>query len=174
MAEMVVTMHGRQHNLGAVVLRASNGFGAPLYLGVDRWSLVMNDLCRQTMMNGRIAVRPSAQVRDFVALTDIAEAIRLVLTSPVDGVKVFNVGSQVTLTILEVAQQVQAVYEELYGKYLPLEHPPVPPQQNPPSLEFSIDRLRTLGYVPRGSVREGIRETLRLCEAFRTPQEKAL
>ncbi len=174
MAEMVVTMHARQHNLGAVVLRASNGFGAPLYPGVDRWELVVNDLCRQAITNGRITIRASSQERDFVALTDIVEAICLVLTSPLDGVEVFNVGSQVTLTVLEVAQQVQAVYQELYGKYLPLEHPPVSSQQNPPSLEFCIDRLRTLGYVPRGSVREGIRDTLRLCEAFRPPQEKAL
>jgi len=132
MAEFVVTTHARQHNLGAVVLRASNGFGAPLYPGVDRWTLVVNDLCRQAMTNGRIAVRSSEQVRDFVALTDIAEAIRLVLTSPMDGVKVFNVGSQVTLTILEVAHEVQSVYQELYGKHLPLEHSPATSHQPPP------------------------------------------
>ena len=170
---MVVMMHARQHNLGAVVLRASNGFGAPLYPGVHRWTLVVNDLCRQAMTNGRIAVRTSTQMRDFVALTDIAEAIRLVLAAPLDGVQIFNVGSQVTLTVFKVAQHVQAVYQELYGKYLPLQHLPAPPQQNPLSLEFCIDRLRTLGYIPRESVRDGIRDTLRLCEAFRPVREKA-
>lgn len=174
MGEMVVTSHARQHNLRAAILRASNGFGAPIYPGVDRWTLVVNDLCRQAMAKGRIAIRTGMQVRNFVALTDIAEAIRLILTSPLDGVEVFNVGSREAVTILGLAEQVQAVYQELYGKYLPLEHPPAVPQQISPPLDFCFDRLCALGYVPTGVLREGIRETLRLCEAFRPPQKEAL
>lgn len=167
MGELALAWQARERGIGAVVLRASNGFGAPLYPGVDRWKLIVNDLCRQAIRNGRIAVRTARQVRNFVALTDIAEAIRLTLVAPLDGVNVFNVGGRETVTALDVARHVQEVFEELYGRALPLERPAAAPEDRAAPLEFVFDRLGELGYLPKGSLRDGIRETLRFCDAHR-------
>jgi UDP-glucose 4-epimerase len=162
MGELGVTAHARQHGRAAVVLRASNGFGAPLYAGVDRWKLVVNNLCRQAIETRRLVVRTAAQARNFVGLLDIVQAIRVVLDAPPDGVDVLNVGGRDTVTIADVARQVQAVYRELYGQPLALEVGAA--AEGSPPLDFCIDRLRARGYEPRVTLRDGIRETLRFCE----------
>src|SRR5205085_1729863 len=59
-----------------VVLRLTNSVGAPYDPGVDRWTLVANDLCRQGAQAGQLELRSSGmQWRDFVPLRSVCAAL---------------------------------------------------------------------------------------------------
>ena len=52
-----------------VSLRLTNSVGAPAAVEVDRWSLLVNDLCRQAVRTGRLVLQTAGlQQRDWVSL----------------------------------------------------------------------------------------------------------
>jgi len=133
------------------ILRVSNGYGAPVWTAVDRWTLAHNDFSRQAVQTARIVLRSSGeQHRDFVGVEDIADATRLVLMAErrqlEDGV--FNVGGRCSMSVFEVALRVQAVARSRLGIDCPIERPP-PVGAVAEQLDFSIDRLGKLGFTPR-------------------------
>src|SRR5207244_12743089 len=67
----------------AIVLRVSNGYGCPVDVAVDRWTLAHNDFCREAVMTGKMVLRSSGvQRRDFGWVEDIAAAVDVVLHDP--------------------------------------------------------------------------------------------
>ena len=48
-AEDFTLMFASRGKLDARVVRLSNAFGAPAHGSVDRWTLLVNDLCRQAV-----------------------------------------------------------------------------------------------------------------------------
>ncbi|MCB2100602.1 MAG: SDR family oxidoreductase, partial [Rhodobacterales bacterium] len=80
----------------AVVLRLSNAVGAPMDAGADCWMLLVNDLCRQAVTTGRLALRgPGLDRRDYLPLADAVAAVAHLLAADrnVLGDGLFNVGS---------------------------------------------------------------------------------
>lgn len=134
-----------------VVFRVSNGYGAPAWREVDRWTLAHNDFCRQAIEHKKIVLRSAGlQHRDFVAIDDIASATHLVAAAPRDaiGEGVFNVGGRLSLPIHEIARRVQASVEARLGVACPIERPAPPPGPPPTPVDYRIDRLSRLGYAP--------------------------
>ncbi|MCC6623949.1 MAG: SDR family oxidoreductase [Deltaproteobacteria bacterium] len=110
-AEDVVLASG----LEAIVVRISNGYGRPLWAGVDRWTLLVNDLCRQAVVHGALVLRSSGrQLRDFVTLGDVARAVDHLLALPARalGDGVFDLGSDPrgpgAMSVLAMAERVRA------------------------------------------------------------------
>ena len=164
MAELYVGMYARQRSHGAGILRVSNGFGAPAHGGVDAWTLVVNELCRQAIEHGRLVLRsPGLQVRDFVGLADVAHAIELAFSNTTADVKIYNVGGLASYSMLEIAETVRRVYTGLYGRELPLERPEPGPADVRGSLDFRCEPMQALGYRPRVTLEDGVRETLEFC-----------
>ena len=108
-AEDFVRAAHAKGEIGGVVLRLSNGIGAPAWPDVDRWTLIGNDLCRQAVRSGRIVLRSSGlQRRDFILLRDFVQAIRLVIDAPGSalGEGLFNLGGRMPLRMLDIAEVV--------------------------------------------------------------------
>lgn len=164
MAEQYVGMYARTKGFNAAIVRLSNGYGAPVHPSVDRWTLLVNNLCREAVEKQRLTLRSSGlQTRDFVALQDAAQAIGLVLAKSSRGVSTYNVGGLTTHTVLEVARAVQQAYEAMRGVPIPLEHPETKPGEVAEPLDFRCEPLRALGYEPQGDLSKGVRETLEFC-----------
>lgn len=151
-----------------VLLRPSNGIGAPAIATVDRWTLLMLDLCKQAHEHGAMHLGTSGhQKRDFVAISDICAAVRILLKAPAQELAdpVFNVGSGSAVSVRDVAKTIQKEYEALYRRAVPLS---VPDGKDTSSkLSFSIRKLRGLGFEPKTDIANEARETLRMCEVFR-------
>ena len=84
-------------SLTGIVLRLSNAFGAPNSPYANRWTLIVNDLCRQAVRSGRLTLRSSGlQKRDFITLEDVGKAVahflRLQRSECGDGL--FNLGGE--------------------------------------------------------------------------------
>jgi UDP-glucose 4-epimerase len=170
-AEDMVRFYQRYKDMETLTLRLSNGFGYPMDSEVNRWTLIFNDLCRQAMTSGEMVIKSSGkQYRDFVALHDVAAAVDhfLFISSEKWDDGLFNLGGDCSFSILEVAKTIATVYEQKYGKPVPIQimgkdngecHSPV---------HFNIDKLKKTGFRLTGNMEKEIEQTLSLCEKFST------
>ena len=168
-AEDVVRFFQYYKGMDTLTLRLSNGFGYPMDSGVNRWTLVFNDLCRQAMTLGKMVINSSGkQHRDFISLHDVAATMDHFLYAIPDkwADGLFNLGGDSSLSIAAVANKIAKVYERKYGKSIPIEiagndngeiHSPV---------HFSIDKLKKTGFHLAGNMEKEIEQTLLLCKNF--------
>ncbi len=153
-------------SLEAFVLRPSNGFGAPLHSCADCWMLVVPDFCRRAVTEGRIVLTSAGtQQRDFLTLSDIVQGIQMLAAAPwpPDGGIAYNIGGAMSISVLEMAEQVAEVYCEESGTDVPIVLPEGAigaPWGTP--VDYGIERISALGYQPRGDFREEIRRMLRV------------
>jgi UDP-glucose 4-epimerase len=159
--------------LTGIVLRLSNGAGAPACAEVNRWTLVGNDLCRQAVRDRRLVLHSSGLARrDFIPLSDVCCAVRHVLAMDraACGDGLFNLGAGHSMRVLDMAELVAVCCEKALGFRPPIERPAPAPGESHPPLEYRIEKLRAAGYQPIDDMPGEIAATLRLCrEAFLTP-----
>lgn len=167
--DFVLAAHDRKQIEG-VVIRLSNGFGAPVTPDVDRWTLLVNDLCRQAAISGELRLNSAgAQLRDFITLTDVARAVNHLLELDAgqltDGL--FNLGGGKAMSILEMTERIAVRWQALTGRDIGIVRPAgdgVPP----PALNYRCDKLAATGFTLTGQVDREIDDTLQLClGAFR-------
>jgi UDP-glucose 4-epimerase len=170
-AEDMVRFYPHYKNMDTLTLRLSNGFGYPMDSGVNRWTLIFNDLCRQTMTSGEMVIKSSGkQHRDFIALHDVAAAVDHFLFKNSekwdDGL--FNLGGDCSFSILEVAKTIATVYEKKYGKPVPIQIAGKDNGEYYSPVHFNIDKLKKTGFCLTGNMEKEIEQTLSLCEKFPT------
>ena len=157
-----------------IVLRLSNSLGAPLWPEVNRWTLLVNDLCKQAVMTGRLTLLSSGmQQRDFITLTDVAAAVEFFLTkeSHQTGDGLFNLGGNYTSTVLDMTRLIASRCKAVLGLEVSLEIP-APRGQEPGSaipLEFSSEKLSRIGFHWSGSVEQEIDGLLLFCRHHFNP-----
>lgn len=163
-AEDFVLAANAGDKLKGIVLRPSNGFGAP-ELGVD-WPLLVNDLCRQAVTQKKLVLRSSGlQRRDFVTLADMGRAIRHLVELPWDrcGDGLFNLGGENPMRILDVVEKVMDRCEAVLGFRPEVQRPEPSPGENSPFLDYRLDKLKATGFSLSSNVDEEIDATLRFC-----------
>ncbi len=153
-----------------VVLRVSNGVGAPADAGADCWMLVANDLCRQAATTDAVVLDGSGrELRDFVVAADVAGAVAHVLALPENrlGGRLFNVGGDRTLSVLALAEFIAGRAEKVLGRRPAVRRKQVAASGKPAVLDFRSDALRATGFRPTGAFEREIDDTLRFCrDAF--------
>lgn len=163
---------GERHAFGAaarggievLVVRFSNGFGAPLSLLADCWTLALPSFARSAAETGRIRLLSAGtQQRDFLTLSDMATAVEILLAAPAPGGAeiAFNAGGGRSLSMRAAAALVAGAYAALTGVTPPIDLPPgsegAPAE---PPVDYRFDRLAALGYRPRGDLAAEARATL--------------
>jgi len=143
-SERHVARHAREYGVAADILRVANvyGPGEPTQgsqglLGIARAALCAG---RPVVVYGDGSAR-----RDFVHVDDVAEAVVALAAHPA-GVRVLNVGSGRSVSVLEA---VEAVARSL-GTEAAVDHRPGRPT-DVPVVELDISALqRTIDFEPRG------------------------
>jgi UDP-glucose 4-epimerase len=161
------------HDIGAligVVLRLSNGFGAPAHAAVDRWTLLVNDLCRQAVTTGRLVLRSSGlSRRDFITLDDVGSAVAHMLTlkrmATADGI--FNLGGAWAPTVSEMTALIARRCKGMLGIDPEIITASPAVGEVSPELEFRIDKLLSTGFGLRQRIEDEIDGTLKVCLAFK-------
>ncbi|MDT8445887.1 MAG: NAD(P)-dependent oxidoreductase [bacterium] len=154
-------------HFAAAVVRLSNSFGAPADVAVDRWTLLVNDLCVQAVQKKQLELRSSGlQHRDFVTMQDVLAGTVHLLSLPADqlGDGLFNLGSGQSESILSMTERVAARAEVVLGFRPPVLRPEPKPSEVEEPLFFSIDKLKATGFVPQNDLDREIDETLLLCQ----------
>ncbi|MEQ2008562.1 MAG: NAD(P)-dependent oxidoreductase [Limisphaerales bacterium] len=166
--EDLISSASRAGGAASVVLRLANGFGAPIARDMTRWSLVVNDLCRQAVERRVLEVRADPRtIRNFVTLADVCGAIAHFLAQPLAGrgAESVHVGSSRVTSLGEMAALVRARCEALLGFTPELKLAPEGTGAIPP-LHYSLRRLAAAGFVPQEDFAAEIDATLRGCAAW--------
>jgi len=168
-AEKVVEKF-RDKGMETLIFRLSNSYGYPADKDIDRWTLVVNDLCRQAVTQSRIVLKSSGrQHRDFIALSDVARAVgHFLFTVPGDwGDGLYNLGGGRSMSVLEMAEKVSGLYADKYGKKITVEREPDGDADRCEPVTYSIDKLVAKGFVPEGDMDCEIMRTFEVCEGFK-------
>jgi len=149
------------------VIRLSNAYGAPVDKDVNCWMLLVNDLCRQAVISGRLVLRSSGlQKRDFIPLHDVTRAIKHCIERPVDKSDngIFNLGGEASYRIMDLAELIAVRSEAVLGYKPEIERPDPVLGENSPELNYQIDKLKETGFCLNGNIEEEIDATLVFCQ----------
>jgi UDP-glucose 4-epimerase len=146
-----------------VVFRLSNAVGAPIAATVDRWSLLVNDLCRGAAVNDELVLKSAGlQWRDFIPLTDAVAAMVAARDRNTVPGGTYNLASGASRTVRDVAGLVQDAFERRTGRR-PTLTAPEPNGPVPAPYRVDIGRLAALGLAPRQHLESAIDETASFC-----------
>lgn len=150
---------------GVTVVRPTNIVGAPAHDDFGAQSgLVFLDLCRQSVQGHQIRLRTNGiAYRDFVPMADAIDAVKLLLAEDAGsdrGLRVFNLSTGRAVRLDAIAHQIQHESQEMLAREIPVKLGDDLDRFSDP-FEVNNDRLRALGWQPRASLRDDIRETLR-------------
>jgi UDP-glucose 4-epimerase len=166
-AEDVVLAAHDAGKMTGLVIRLSNSFGTPAHPDVNRWTLLVNDLCKQAVASKKLKLHTHGlQRRDFITLTDVTRAITHMLRLDKEylGNGIFNVGGCWSPTIIEIANLI-AVRCEITLGYLPEIIRPEPiGNEIDQQLDYRIDKLKLTGFNLINNHKAEIDSTLLLCK----------
>lgn len=151
-----------------VVVRLSNAFGPPQNVHANCWMLLVNDLCRQGVVNRRLVLKSSGeQKRDFVSITQVCSILEYLLTLPKASLNsdLFNVGGQNAMTVFDMASLISHRFTEAAGFQPTIERPQPEKHELSQTLDFSIHRLLGNGYTtpPENGVNHELDALIQFC-----------
>lgn len=90
-------------------LRLSNGFGRPAQAAADCWGLLVNELCRQAVVERKLVLRSSGtQLRDFMPLSAVCADVQSLLRCPADQLPpILNMVSAEAISVAGMASLIQ-------------------------------------------------------------------
>jgi dTDP-L-rhamnose 4-epimerase len=152
--ERMCLLVGGAYNIPTVALRLFNAYGPHQALSNPYTGVLAIFAARLLNDNPPLIFEDGKQLRDFVAVEDVAEAIRLALTVPGIAGEVFNIGSGRPHTIAEVA----AMMAERLAK--PNVRPELTGQHRVGDIRHCFADIskarRRLGFRPKVRLRDGI------------------
>jgi UDP-glucose 4-epimerase len=140
------------------IARLSNAVGAPADPRADCWWLLANDLARQAVRTGSMALRTAGtQRRDFIALGEACRALAHLLELPAEraGNGLFNVGGNATMSVFELAQLIAARVQAVSGSAPPISVGAGSDAAGDSLREYSSARLAASGFAPRPAALAG-------------------
>lgn len=168
-AEDFVLAANRYKKIKGTVIRLSNGFGVPTHPEVDRWTLLVNDLCRQLAQTGKMQLLSSGvQKRDFITLEDIGRAVAHLLELPQDASQdgLFNLGGQSSFSVWEIAQRIAVRCKRVLGFAPEIIRPTSGEDEIADPLFFDSNKFRNTGFIWEGDMDKEIDETLQMSARY--------
>lgn len=143
----------------AVVLRLSNGFGAPVGSPPGAWDTIVNEFCKQAVVDRRIVVRSAGStLRNFVPMTDVVAAVGVAMESAAPGT--YNLGGRRSRSLREAADCVAEACVSVHGFRPSIEFGQETDTTTGEPLDYRIDRLMGQGFNPSDAFEREIRATV--------------
>ncbi len=152
--------------IDAIVIRMANAIGPPTNPNVDRWTLLVNDLCRQAVTDRRMVLRSDGlQWRDFIALQDVARATVHLMNLPREayGNGIFNLGAEKCIRVVDMVDLIAQRCQATLGYVPQIQKPPPSPGEAPVPFTFPIHKLKSTGFTPECDLALEIDGTLEFC-----------
>jgi UDP-glucose 4-epimerase len=164
-AEDYVLASRLKTNLDAISLRMSNSFGQPVSTSVNRWTLLVNDLCKNVINTNELKLRSDGlQLRDFITLTDVVRAVKHFLdlekSQTQDGL--FNLCSGQSMSVYDMTKRIAENFEILFN-IKPVIKRLEPTEREIINSYFSIEKLNNLGFSLKGNVDQELQNMLIFC-----------
>ncbi len=157
--EQMVLEFGDKHRIPVTILRLSNAVGWPLNEASSGWDLVGNFLCRSAITNNRLEIRADGKAeRNFITVSNLLNTVDFFFKNKPSGI--FNVGSDKTLTILDLMNKIQKIYAKLSHKTVPIYCGKNAEDLPNEKLVFNIEKLQKLGIDIKENLDNEIEKTL--------------
>jgi len=156
-AEAMTMAYHRFHGVNTKIVRIFNTYGPRMRLRDGR---VVPAFVGQALRGEPLTIfGEGKQTRSFCFVSDLIEGIYRL--SKADFHEPVNIGNPIELTILEFAEQIRSITgskSQIVKKPLPVDDP----QQRRPDISRA---KKILGWEPRVSLEDGLKETIRWFEA---------
>ena len=149
--EAIIRHYVENYGLNAVTIRPFMVYGPGEY--PSKYRSAITNFVHGALTGGKITVHRGT-VRAWCYISDFLDGFSLVLKHPFSGYEAFNIGSDEYHTMEEVAEMTIA---ECKGSVDQIEVVEPPAKFLSLTKKFSIEKIKSLGYEPRISLREGIR-----------------
>lgn len=173
-SEDFVRMADHKKEIKGIILRLSNGFGYPAHPQVNRWSLIVNDLCLQAVLNNKMVLKSSGkQHRDFVTLTDVSRCVEHLLSigdQKLDAADcTYNLGGEFSYSILDMAELIKERCEKILGicPEITVGKDNIPNNTVAKPVLYNIDKIKKTGFELAANVNEEIDKTILFCEKYK-------
>ena len=171
--QAVLNAHPRSE-LQGIVLRLSNAFGAPMHKDANCWMLLVNDLCKQAVQTRQLVLQSSGlQQRNFIGLTEVCCVTeKLVDSDQLKQTNVFNVGADLSQSVLALAQLIQQRCTKVLGFLPELQHKRGEIDGRYLTLTYHSNNLNALG-ISCNSLDDSLEidRLLQFCQAFFTQKQ---
>ncbi len=158
-AEKIIQVYDHIHGMHAVLLRLTNVYGPRAQMKHSHYGVV-NWFVRLALENATIRVFGDGRIlRDFLYVDDCVDALlRCALRDAARG-EVLNVGIDRPTTFLELVETLLQVVGSGRWEFAPFT--PERKAQEPGDFYSDISKIRRLvGWEPRTSLEEGLRQTV--------------
>ena len=135
------------------------------YAPRQRFDLSVNILANHAINNGKITVFGGEQMRPNLHILDYCDAVQVLLDAPDEKIanETFNVGYQ-NMSIMDIALLVKRVVEQEFPEKGDIGIVTTP-SDDKRSYHINSDKIRrVLGYAPKRTIEEAVRD---LCRAFK-------
>jgi UDP-glucose 4-epimerase len=160
-AEDYIIAANQEKKIQGIVIRLSNAVGAPIHSEVDRWTLLVNDLCRQIVEQKKITLRSSGvQVRNFITMRDVCRATQhlLNLNNYDSEFPVYNLGGPLTTSVNNITEILSKICEIKYGFIPDITRSAI--KETTVNLHFDNSKLQKSGFIWNNNLNLEIEETL--------------
>ncbi len=169
LCENILNGLNQKNKTNFVSLRLSNGYGSPIFTENNCWDLVINDLCRMAFKENRIVLQSDGSpLRDFIHVQDIAHTVRHLIEIEKTDFSVYQISSEETLSILELAFEVKYIFEKRYKKNISVFHSTNILVENinfvPSKYTILSKSLKNTGFGLKIGLEEGIRQIFEYLE----------
>ena len=152
-------------NIKGSIVRLSNSIGLPLTKEANCWMLFVNDICKQAIVNRRIVIRSNvSSERDFITMDVVCEMTNCFLSNQTTVYyPVFNIGSGISHTLLQMAEIVTNRCEALFGFCPEIVFSENSNSQNL-ELKYKIDKfINEMNFTINNNLESSIDEVLNFC-----------
>jgi len=154
--EAIIKHYVDNYNLNAVTIRPFIIYGPGEY--PSRYRSAISNFVYWALTGKKLTVHKGAK-RAWCYISDFVEGVRLVMEHPFTGkYEAFNIGSDEYHTMEEVAK---IIIDEVGGDYNQIQIVEPPDKFLILSKRASIEKIRKLGYEPKTTLREGIRQVVK-------------
>ena len=148
LAEDYVLQANSNKDITGSILRLTNSVGSPLNSKANCWMLVVNDLCKQTVLNQSMELHSDELVqRDFIPISTVCSTVVDVLTSDVLDGEIANVSSGIVLTLRELTNLIADRSEVVLGFRPNINFKRLPKSKPLESLFISNSKLKSSGCI---------------------------
>jgi UDP-glucose 4-epimerase len=165
-AEKMVLVYRDIHGIEGTCLRITNTYGQRHQMQHDEFGVV-NWFIRKAIDGEMIPVFGDGRIiRDFLHVDDLVECLLTVASSDKAYGEVFNVGTGIPTSFLELAKVIVEVAKA--GSYGCTEFTQERKEVEPGDYYTDISKIKgMLGWEPRVSLREGLESTIRFYRTYK-------
>jgi UDP-glucose 4-epimerase len=158
-AEKMILVYHDIHKIQGICLRITNTYGERHQMQHDEFG-VMNWFIRKAMDDETIPVFGDGMIlRDFLYVGDLVDCFLMMVTCPQAYGEVFNVGTGVPITFIDVARKIVDIAGS--GSVDFTEFTPERKEVEPGDYYTDIGKIkRMVDWIPRTSLDEGIKRTI--------------